>query len=52
MMTVMHAPTPDGGSIPMMAMVAKVVGSTSLGSFTFICTIHDRAAMSGRITVR
>ncbi|MEO7137907.1 MAG: hypothetical protein ABI037_09325 [Gemmatimonadales bacterium] len=30
MMTVMHAPTPDGGSMPMMAMVAKVVGSTSL----------------------
>ena len=30
MMTVMHAPTPDGGSMPMMAMVAKIVGSTSL----------------------
>lgn len=30
MMTMMHAPTPDGGSMPMMAMVAKVVGSTSL----------------------
>jgi hypothetical protein len=30
MMTVMHAPRPDGGSMPMMAMVAKVVGSTSL----------------------
>ena len=30
MMTVMHAPTPDGGSMPMMGMVAKVVGSTSL----------------------
>jgi hypothetical protein len=30
MMTVMHAPTPEGGSMPMMAMVAKVVGSTSL----------------------
>ncbi|MDQ3427106.1 MAG: hypothetical protein M3477_04680 [Gemmatimonadota bacterium] len=30
MMTVMHAPTPDGGTMPMMAMVAKVVGSTSL----------------------
>ncbi|HZA98017.1 MAG TPA: hypothetical protein VE399_04515, partial [Gemmatimonadales bacterium] len=29
-MTVIHAPTPDGGSVPMMAMVAKVVGSTSL----------------------
>src|ERR687898_1309003 len=29
-MQVMHAPTPDGGSMPMMAMVAKVVGSTSL----------------------
>ncbi len=30
MMTVMHAPTPDGGSMPLMGMVAKVVGSTSL----------------------
>jgi hypothetical protein len=30
MMTLMHAPTPDGGSMPMMAMVASVVGSTSL----------------------
>ncbi|MEO7473941.1 MAG: hypothetical protein ABIY46_01265 [Gemmatimonadales bacterium] len=30
MMTMMHAPTPDGGSMPMMGMVAKVVGSTSL----------------------
>jgi hypothetical protein len=30
MMTIMHAPTPDSGSMPMMAMVAKIVGSTSL----------------------
>jgi hypothetical protein len=30
MMTVMHAPTPDGGSMPMMAMMAKIVGSTSI----------------------
>jgi len=30
MMTVMHAPTPDGGSMPMMAMVAQVVNSKSL----------------------
>jgi len=30
MMTVMHAPTPDGGSMPMMAMVAQVVKSNSL----------------------
>lgn len=30
MMTVMTAPTPDGGRIPMMAMVAMVVGSSSL----------------------
>lgn len=30
MMTLMHAPAPDGGSMPMMAMVAQVVGSTSL----------------------
>lgn len=30
LMTVMSAPTPDGGSMPMMAMVAIVVGSTSL----------------------
>jgi len=30
MMTIMRAPTPDGGSMPMMAMVASVVGSTSL----------------------
>lgn len=30
MMTLMHAPTPGGGSMPMMAMVAQVVGSTSL----------------------
>jgi len=30
MMTVMHAPTPEGGSMPMMAMVAQVVNSKSL----------------------
>jgi len=30
MMQMMSAPTPDGGSMPMMGMVAKVVGSTSL----------------------
>jgi hypothetical protein len=30
MMTVMTAPTPDGGRMPMMGMVAMVVGSTSL----------------------
>ena len=30
LMTMMHAPTPDGGSMPMMVMVAQVVGSTSL----------------------
>jgi uncharacterized membrane protein YagU involved in acid resistance len=30
MMQMMNAPTPDGGQMPMMAMVAKVVGSTSL----------------------
>jgi hypothetical protein len=30
LMTLMHAPTPDGGSMPMMVMVAQVVGSTSL----------------------
>jgi hypothetical protein len=30
LMTMMHAPTPDGGSMPMMGMVAQVVGSTSL----------------------
>lgn len=30
MMTGMHAPTPDGGSMPMMGMVAQVVGSSSL----------------------
>ncbi len=30
MMTLMRAPTPDGGSMAMMAMVAQVVGSTSL----------------------
>ncbi|MBA3498059.1 MAG: hypothetical protein M3Q93_02540 [Gemmatimonadota bacterium] len=30
MMTLMHAPTPDGGSMPMMAMVAQVVKSNSL----------------------
>ncbi len=30
MMTVMHAPTPEGGSMPMMGMVAQVVGSNSL----------------------
>jgi hypothetical protein len=30
MMTLMHAPTPDGGSVPMMAMVAMVVKSKSL----------------------
>ena len=30
MMTVMQAPTPDGRSVPMMGMVAQVVGSSSL----------------------
>jgi|SRR6266540_2318489 len=30
MMQMMNAPTPDGGQMPMMAMVAKVVGSASL----------------------
>jgi hypothetical protein len=30
MMTLMQAPTPGGGSMPMMAMVAQVVGSSSL----------------------
>lgn len=30
MMQMMMAPTPDGGSVPMMGMVAQVVGSTSL----------------------
>ncbi len=30
MMQLMHAPTPDGGSMPMMEMVAMVVGSHSL----------------------
>jgi hypothetical protein len=29
-MQIMHAPTPDGGSMPMMAMVAQVVRSDSL----------------------
>lgn len=32
MMQMMNAPTPDGGQIPMMAMVAKVVRSDSLVS--------------------
>jgi uncharacterized membrane protein YagU involved in acid resistance len=31
MMQMMNAPTPDGGSMPMMAMVAMVVRSTSIG---------------------
>lgn len=30
LMTLMQAPTPEGGSMPMMAMVAQVVGSASL----------------------
>ena len=30
LMTMMQAPTPDGGSMPMMGMVAMIVGSTSL----------------------
>jgi len=30
MMQMMNAPTPEGGSVPMMQMVAMVVGSTSL----------------------
>ena len=30
LMTMMTAPTPDGGRMPMMAMVAQVVGSESL----------------------
>jgi len=32
MMQMMSAPTPDGGSMPMMGMVARVVGSTSLAA--------------------
>ncbi|HEU5303371.1 MAG TPA: hypothetical protein VFU40_01895 [Gemmatimonadales bacterium] len=32
MMTVMRAPAPDGTSMPMMTMVAKVVGSASLAA--------------------
>jgi hypothetical protein len=30
MMQIMSAPTPDGGSVPMLQMVAQVVGSTSI----------------------
>jgi uncharacterized membrane protein YagU involved in acid resistance len=30
MMTMMNAPTPDGGSMPMMGMVGKIVGSPTL----------------------
>lgn len=30
LMTMMQAPTPDGGSMPMMAMVAMILGSSSL----------------------
>ena len=30
MMTMMSVPTPEGGSMPMMGMVAKILGSTSL----------------------
>ncbi len=30
MMQMMTAPTPEGGEMPMMAMVAKVVGSESM----------------------
>jgi hypothetical protein len=30
MMQMMNAPTPEGGQMPMMAMVAKVVGSGSI----------------------
>jgi hypothetical protein len=30
MMQIMNGPTPEGGQMPMMAMVAKAVGSTSL----------------------
>lgn len=30
LMTIMQAPTPDGGSMPMMAMVAMILGSSSL----------------------
>ena len=30
LMTMMQAPTPDGGTMPMMGMVAMIVGSTSL----------------------
>jgi hypothetical protein len=32
MMQVMSAPTPDGGTMPMMAMVAMVVGSRATGA--------------------
>jgi hypothetical protein len=46
MMTMMHAPTPDGGSMAMMAMVAKVVGSTSL-TVAWLYHLFNSAVIGG-----
>lgn len=38
MMQMMNAPTPEGGQMPMMAMVAKVVRSDSMAvGWLYIC---------------
>jgi len=45
-MQVMHAPTPDGGSMPMMAMVAQVVNSKSL-AVGWIYHLFNSAVIGG-----
>ena len=47
MMQLMNAPTPEGGQMPMMAMVAKVVGSTVIGAI-FAWLFSKRAVSVGR----
>jgi uncharacterized membrane protein YagU involved in acid resistance len=46
MMQMMNAPTPDGGSMPMMQMVAMVVGSTSI-AIGWIYHLFNSAVIGG-----
>lgn len=46
LMTIMHAPTPDGGSMPMMAMVAMVLKSKSL-AVGWIYHLFNSAVIGG-----
>jgi len=46
MMQMMSAPTPEGGQAPMMAMVAKIVGSSSLG-IGWIYHLFNSAVIGG-----